>query len=448
MNYQETINYLYHAAPLFQHLGAEAYKEGLFTTLALDEHFMHPHRRFTTIHIAGTNGKGSCSHTIAAVLQSAGYKVGLFTSPHLVDFRERIRINGTMIPEDYVVKFVEEERGFFEPLHPSFFELTTALAFKYFADSHIDIAVVEVGLGGRIDCTNIVHPCLSVITNISFDHQQFLGHTLAAIAGEKAGIIKPGVPVVVGETTAETRPVFQQRAQKVQAPVVWAEDQDELESWEPAPGGGLMYHTQSFGQFYGCLGGLCQEHNARTILAALQCLRGQGLRFSDDDIREGFAAVCRLTGLRGRWEILHHTPFTVCDTGHNVGGMQYIARQLEMLMEERRREAAEEHCDPPVLRIVFGMAGDKDVGSVLRLLPHDAEYYFCQASVKRALPAAELEALAALQGLKGRAVGSVAKAYGQARKDAMPEDVVFVGGSSFVVADLLEGLEQQAHGQR
>ena len=442
MNYQETVDYLFSSAPLFQQVGAGAYKAGLTTTQVLDEHFGHPHRRFSTIHIAGTNGKGSCSHTIAAVLQKAGYKVGLFTSPHLVDFRERIRINGEAIPEDYVVRFVEEERDFFAPLHPSFFELTTAMAFKYFADAHVDIAVIEVGLGGRLDCTNIIHPLLSVITNISFDHQQFLGNTLAAIASEKAGIIKEGVTVVIVETTPETRPVFEQAARRAKAPIVWAEEQTELLKAEPDAAEGFVYHTQSLGLLYGSLGGFCQERNTRTILAALQSLRDGGLRFTDDDIREGFAGVCRLTGLRGRWEILHHTPYTVCDTGHNVGGFQYIVRQLAHVMQAQRENAFEQHLPAPTLRMVFGMVNDKDVSGVLSLLPQDAAYYFCQASVKRALPADEMEAVARQSSLRGSACGSVVEAYQKARAEALPNDVIFIGGSSFVVADILAHLQQ------
>lgn len=437
MNYQETVEYLFQSAPLFQHIGAGAYKEGLETTRALDAHFGHPHRRYATVHVAGTNGKGSCSHTIAAVLQSAGYKVGLFTSPHLVDFRERIRVNGRMVPESYVVDFVRDERPFFEPLHPSFFEITTAMAFKYFADEHVDIAVVEVGLGGRLDCTNVITPILSVITNISFDHQQFLGHTLAAIAGEKAGIIKPGIPVVVGETDASTRPVFAHAAESAGAPVRWAGEEREVLAAEPAMAGGYDYMTASYGHIHGDLGGLCQERNARTILAALQTLRDRGLRFTDDHIREGFMAVCRLTGLRGRWEVLHHTPYTVCDTGHNVGGLQYIVRQLHGLMQEHHREAAAGGLAEPTLRIVFGMVSDKDVSGALDLLPRNAQYYFCNASVKRALPADELAGKAREAGLCGTACGSVAQAYRMACQEALPNDIIYIGGSSFVVADLL-----------
>lgn len=411
MTYKETTEYLFTSAPLFQQQGAGAYKEGLSTTLALDDHFGHPHTTFRTIHIAGTNGKGSCSHTIAAVLQAAGYRVGLYTSPHLVDFRERIRVNGEMIPEQYVIDFVEDERTFFEPLHPSFFELATAMAFKYFADEKVDVAVVEVGLGGRLDCTNIITPEVSVITNISFDHIGFLGDTLAKIAAEKAGIIKPGIPVVIGETTAETRPVFAETAATKGAPVFFAEEMENL----------------PFPDVESALKGYCQEKNTRTIRAALQVLQ-HSFMFTADDVRRGFAEVTSLTGLRGRWEILSHQPLTICDTGHNVGGIQYIVRQLQDISRGRQ------------LRMVFGMVSDKDITTVLQMLPKDAVYYFCNASVKRALSSDQIAAQALSYGLNGNAWGSVADAYQKARSEAAPDDVIFVGGSSFVVADLLSYL--------
>lgn len=423
MTYEETTEYLFNSTPLFQHIGGAAYKEGLENTRLLDDHFHHPHRRFRTIHVAGTNGKGSCSHTLAAVLQSAGYKVGLYTSPHLVDFRERIRVNGQMIPKQRVVDFVERERAFFEPLHPSFFELTTALAFAYFAESNVDVAVVEVGLGGRLDCTNIITPDLCVITNISFDHMQFLGHTLSAIAGEKAGIIKPGVPVIIGETTDETRPIFEHKAQEMNAPIYFAEERNEVISSHSASSGRL-YTTRSYGELYGELGGLCQNKNTDTLLLSLHTLCTLGYRIDEKNIRDGFAHVCESTGLMGRWQILNQKPLTICDTGHNAGGIAYIAEQLAQLPCNR-------------LRIVLGMVADKDVRSVLSLLPHDAVYYFTQASVRRALPASELQQMAGESGLKGTACPNVKAAFENACADAETDDIVFVGGSSFVVADLL-----------
>lgn len=424
MNYEETVNYLYKCTPVFEHVGASAYKEGLSNTIALDRHFGHPHTMFRTIHVAGTNGKGSCSHTIAAILQAQGLKVGLYTSPHLVDFRERIRVNGEMISQDYVVRFVEAERAFFEPLHPSFFELTTALAFKYFAEQHVDIAVIEVGLGGRLDCTNIITPILSIITNISLDHTQFLGNTLAKIASEKAGIIKPGVPVVIGETTPETRPVFLQKAADEHAPITLAEEQQEIESHEILPDGRLLYHTRHFGDLTGELGGIYQLKNANTILCALRIL---GLN-DRDTIREGFAHVSELTGLTGRWQSLRQHPHVVCDTGHNVGGWQYLAQQIKNQPCDKRR-------------IVFGMVDDKDIDHVMDLLPMDAVYYWTQATTHRAIDKHIVAQKGQVHQLQGTIYDSVATAYEAAMTAAQPNDFVFIGGSSYVVADLLSYLQ-------
>lgn len=407
MTYQQTIDYLFHVTPVFEKVGAGAYKEGLSNTWAMDEHFGHPHRQFKTIHVAGTNGKGSCSHTIAAILQSAGYKVGLYTSPHLVDFRERIRVNGLMVSEEYVIDFVENERAFFEPLHPSFFELTTAMAFKYFAEQHVDIAVIEVGLGGRLDCTNIITPVLSIITNISFDHTQFLGNTLAEIAAEKAGIIKQGVPVVVGETTPETLPVFEAKAQEVHAPLHLAE----------------QYEPDSDYDFE--LKGSYQDKNKRTILCAMHCLQ-ELLEMEDvhGAIAQGMAHVCELTGLVGRWQTLRQQPLVVCDTGHNVGGWTYLSEQIKA---QKCRQ----------LRIVFGMVDDKDINTVMEMLPKDAVYYFTQASTHRAIPVGKVMEYATSHGLRGNGFNNVKDAYHQALQDASTEDFIFVGGSSYVVADLL-----------
>lgn len=428
MTYDETLRYLYASAPLFQQIGAGAYKEGLETTRTLDAHFGHPHRKYLTIHIGGTNGKGTCSHSVAAVLQTAGYRVGLYTSPHLVDFRERIRVDGVPMPEAYVVDFVARERSFFEPLRPSFFELTTAMAFKYFADAAVDIAIVEVGLGGRLDCTNIVQPVLSVVTNISLDHTQFLGHTLAAIAGEKAGIFKAGTPAVVGEATPETRPVFTDAAARVGASLVFAEDAPEVLAVSRDAADEWRFESRTFGSVRSSLTGAYQERNMNTLLTALRELGRAGVRFSADDVRAGLAQVQATTGLRGRWETLRQAPTVVCDTGHNVGAWQYLAPQLRA---QRCRR----------LRVVFGMAGDKDVRSVLALLPRDAAYYFTQASVRRALPAADLLREAEACGLAGAAYPTVASAYTQALADADADDFLFVGGSSFVVADLLAFLQ-------
>ena len=409
MDYQETLKYLYEQVPMFQRVGGAAYKEGLDNTLTLDAHFGHPHHSFRTIHVAGTNGKGSVSHTLAAVLQSAGYKTGLYTSPHLVDFRERIRINGTPISKDYVVRFVEHERSFFEPLCPSFFELATAMAFKYFVDEQVDVAVIEVGLGGRLDCTNIITPDLSIITNISFDHVQFLGDSLGKIASEKAGIIKHNIPVVIGETTPETKPVFMAKATEVGAPIYFAEENNR----EDYPG--VEYELK----------GIYQEKNKRTLFTALPLLNEAGYHIDEENVREGFAHVVELTGLMGRWQKLHDHPTLVCDTGHNVGGITYVVEQLR-----------QQSCNQ--LRIVIGMVNDKDISGVLALLPKEAIYYFTQASVNRALPAKQLLHLATEAGLKGKAYASVKNAVKAAMKESLPEDFIFVGGSNFIVADLLE----------
>lgn len=425
MTYAETIAYLYASAPLFQQVGGAAYKEGLSNTHALDTHFGHPHRKFRTIHVAGTNGKGSCAHTIAAMLQHHGYKTGLYTSPHLVDFRERIRVNGNMVPEQYVVDFVEKERYFFEPLHPSFFEITTAMAFKYFADEKVDVVVVEVGLGGRLDCTNIITPELSLITNISFDHTQFLGDTLAKIAGEKAGIIKKGVPVVVGEAVEETRPVFEEKAAEAGAPIFFAEDAPEVLSSSLTKDGLRTYDTRSFGKLEGELKGECQIKNTNTLLCATKLLK-EKFSLDDADITYAFLHVCEDTGLMGRWQTLRESPRVVCDTGHNTGGWQYLSHQLS--------EAVREY---PQVHVVFGMAADKDVDAVISQLPSEASYYWTHASVRRAMDENDVCAIAARHNLGGASYHTVAEAYQAALAAAKPNDFIYVGGSSFVVADLL-----------
>lgn len=435
MNYQETIDYLFHAAPVFEKVGASAYKEGLSNTIALDEHFGHPHRQYRTIHVAGTNGKGSCSHTLAAILQAEGYRVGLYTSPHLVDFRERIRINGVCIDEETVIKFVEEEKDFFEPLHPSFFELTTALAFKYFADQQVDIAVIEVGLGGRLDCTNIITPELSIITNISFDHTQFLGNTLAKIAGEKAGIIKPHVPVVIGEALPETRPVFEKKAQQEHAPIVFAEDAPEvLHSTYDVSSQQRIYKTLSFGELRGDLTGCYQDKNTNTVLAAVNVLRQMHILKRPESLAQGLKNVMQTTGLMGRWQCLQKQtstqPAIYCDTGHNVAGWNYLSQQLQQQKYE-------------TLRIVFGMVDDKELQTIMKMLPADAVYYWTQPSTERAFPVEEIAKAGAANQFQGQQYRTVREAYSTCLKQANPKDFVFVGGSSYIVADLLTFLERK-----
>jgi len=422
MTYDETLAYLYDSAPLFQQLGAGAYKEGLQTTEALDAHLGQPHRSFRTIHVAGTNGKGSCSHTIAAMLQCAGYTTGLYTSPHLVDFRERIRVNGIPVSKQFVTDFVEREKAFFEPLHPSFFELATAMAFSYFAQCKVDVAVIEVGLGGRLDCTNIIRPELSIITNISLDHTQFLGNTLAQIAAEKAGIMKSGVPVVIGNATAETRRVFEQHARQVGSPICFAQDNPQVVG-ATSTQDGWTYDTRTYGQLRGELGGYCQVENTNTILTAVNLLRGR-FNVETQHVREAFSRVCALTGLMGRWQTVSLHPRIVCDTGHNVGGMEYISRQLQA-----------QQCGQ--LHVVIGMVNDKDISGVLALLPRTARYYFTKASVKRALSESRLHELAQQAGLQGEEYPCVDVALRAAISNAnAANDLIFVGGSTFIVADL------------
>ena len=408
MTYKETIEYLFNSTPVFEHVGASAYKPGLQTTEILDAHYGHPHKNFKTIHIAGTNGKGSVSHSLASILQEAGYKVGLYTSPHLIDFRERIRVNGIPVSEEYVIRFVEDFKHLnskrIHPLSPSFFELTTALAFKYFAEEKIDIAVIEVGLGGRLDCTNIITPILSVITNISFDHTQFLGNTLAQIASEKAGIIKHQVPVVIGETTKETRPVFENKAKEMDAPIFFAEEIDRSECDQ--------YEFELKGSY--------QKKNLRTILCATKRLPF----IHPEHIQKGLTNVCKNTGLMGRWQTLSTNPLLICDTGHNVGGWKYLAPQISSVPCDR-------------LHIVFGMVDDKDIRNVLSMLPKNAVYYFTQANNHRAIPAQQVGELAKEYGLSGNTYPTVAQAYEEAKSSASEKDFIFIGGSSYIVADLL-----------
>ena len=424
MNYTDTLNYLYNAAPMFQNIGAGAYKAGLSTSHALDAHFGHPHRSFRSVHVAGTNGKGSTSHTLAALLQALGYRVGLYTSPHLVDFRERIRVNGKPIPKERVIDFVECERSFFEPLAPSFFELTTALAFLYFAEEKVDFAVIEVGLGGRLDCTNLISPELCVITNISLDHTQFLGDTLEKIATEKAGIIKPGVPVVVGQTTSETRRVFQAFADEAKAPLYWSEEESRVVSAQNMDGK-LHYMTTNWGKIEGQLAGNYQIHNTRTILSAIAHLpKDVFQKVTRESVRKAFGDVVEMTGLCGRWQEVGQHPRMILDTGHNADAWNSLTPQLRSL-------------ESP-LHLVIGVCSDKDLTEILHLLPKEGTYYFTNADIKRALPADELQKAAAQAELVGSVYPDVPSAVRAAQSSAQENDTIFVGGSSFVVADWLK----------
>ena len=405
MDYRQVLEWMFSALPMFQKIGSDAYKPGLENTELLLEYLGNPHRGLRCIHVAGTNGKGSTSSMLASVLMEAGYRTALYTSPHLIDFRERMRVNGAMIPEDYVTGFVNEHFDFFVAHSFSFFEMTTAMAFCWFRSQGVDIAVIETGLGGRLDSTNVVMPELSIITNIALDHTAILGETRPRIAAEKAGIIKPGVPVLIGENDPEIEPVFRQKAIRTKAPLYFT-DHD------------IPYRD------YGCpLEGEYQRFNIATVVSACALLKG-AFGLTEDTIRFGIRNVVRNTHLQGRWQVLSSRPLVVCDTGHNVNGLSEIVRQLDSTPKER-------------LHIVFGMVNDKDIGGVLSLLPRDARYYFAQASVRRALDSRELAVQAARFSLKGEAYPDCASAFRAAVGAAVPEDMVFVGGSTFVVADVL-----------
>ncbi|GAB3225793.1 bifunctional folylpolyglutamate synthase/dihydrofolate synthase [Algoriphagus aestuariicola] len=425
MNYQETLNYLFHALPMFQRVGAAAFKKDLGNTLALCAHLGNPERKFKSVHVAGTNGKGSTSHTLAAILQSAGYKTGLYTSPHLKSFTERIRINGREIGEDSVIEFVAENKDFLDALQPSFFEMTVGMAFWFFAKEKVDIAIVEVGMGGKFDSTNVLIPELSVITNIGWDHMQFLGNTLSEIAGEKAGIIKSGVPVVISQTQEETSPVFLKKATAENAPVVFA---DQVMNVEKAASisNRAIFSVDKAGKkrdIHFGLQGDYQRYNLPGILESVYQLKKLGWVISEKALERGLAEVVELTGLKGRWQVLAENPTVIADTGHNEPGIREILAQLGTYSFEK-------------LWMVIGMVQDKDVSKILNLLPKNASYLFCQADLPRALPAEELAAKALEVGLHGRVIPDVNEALNFARKNATADDLIFVGGSTFVVAEI------------
>jgi dihydrofolate synthase/folylpolyglutamate synthase len=433
MNYPETLAWLYAQLPMYQRVGAAGFKKGLGNTEALAAALGHPETKFKSVHVAGTNGKGSSSHLLAAVLQSAGYKVGLYTSPHLREFTERIRVNGQELAPDYLVQWVAQHQGLFTEIEPSFFEMCVALAFDYFAAEQVDVVVVEVGLGGRLDSTNIITPLVSLITNISYDHQAMLGNTLPEIAGEKAGIIKPGRPAVISQTQPEVKSVFEAKAQQEGSPLLFADTHYEA---RPTPSvadgttGVQVVNVWRDGQPFlanielGLLGDY-QRLNLPGVLAALDELQTQGFSIPEAALRQGLREVTRLTGLRGRWSIIGQHPLVVADTGHNEAGLRLVLDQLARVPHQH-------------LHLVIGTVNDKDVTKVLALLPRDATYYFCQADIPRALPADELANLAAAQGLTGRSYGAVPAAVAAARAAAAPDDVVFIGGSTFVVAEVAE----------
>ncbi|MBC9913264.1 bifunctional folylpolyglutamate synthase/dihydrofolate synthase [Chitinophaga varians] len=426
--YQEALDYLYAQLPMFTKVGASAYKTDLHNTVALLAQLNNPQHTFKTIHVAGTNGKGSTSHMLAAILQQAGYKTGLYTSPHLLDFRERIRINGQVASEDFVVDFTNNMRPFIETIAPSFFELTVAMAFQYFSQEKVDIAIIEVGLGGRLDSTNVITPELSLITNISFDHKNILGDTLPLIASEKAGIIKAGVPVVISETQSEIQWVFQGKAAETGSPIHFA-DQEWMVDGSNIKDNHLdltlldtrqnkMYH------FRLDLSGQYQEKNVMGVLSAVRLLQQQGWHITWDHVSAALSHVRKLTGLRGRWEVVGEHPLTVMDVGHNEAGIREVVQQLE-------------HVNYQQLHIVTGFVKDKEVENVLPLFPSTATYYFCRAQLPRALDEVALAEMGAQHGLQGRAYESVQAALQAARQHAKPEDMILVCGSFFIVAEAM-----------
>jgi dihydrofolate synthase/folylpolyglutamate synthase len=406
MNYSETLDWMFTQLPMYQTQGATAYRKDITNTVLLAKHLNNPEKELRCIHVAGTNGKGSTSHLLASVLQEAGYKVGLYTSPHLKDFRERIKINGQCITEEYVCEFIARNKAFFEAQHMSFFEMSVGLAFEYFKKEQTDFNIIEVGMGGRLDATNIITPLLSIITNIGLDHTQFLGTTLEAIAMEKAGIIKPFIPVVIGEYASETQPIFINQAQKSEAPIYFASD--------------LIKET-----YPSALLGDYQLHNKKTVQQAFVVLQGLGcVQLTDNTIKQGFLNVIANTGLQGRWQQLQNEPKVICDTAHNAHGLSLVMQQLQ---KESFRQ----------LHIVLGMVVDKNLDEVLPLFPKNAIYYFCCPNNFRGLNATALQEKAASFGLSGSTFNSVSNAYENARSNALADDFIYVGGSTFVVAEIL-----------
>lgn len=434
LTYQETLAYLFEKLPMFSRLGAAAYKKDLNNIIQLVNLLGHPEHKFKSIHIAGTNGKGSTSHMLASIMQEAGYKTGLYTSPHLIDFRERIKINGQDIPEQKVIEFVEKYSSVFDTIQPSFFEWTLALCFDYFANEKVDIAIIETGLGGRLDSTNIIHPLLSIITNIGLDHTDLLGNDLATIAAEKAGIIKPETPVVIGEFNAITQAVFVAKANLEQAPIYFASDIIFPESFEQGQSSALFtYKMNSLPQVFqieSALQGIYQIQNISTVLTACELLKQSLLANKTNAIANGIANTVVNTGLMGRWQKIQENPMVICDTGHNEHGMQLICQQLAGYPNKK-------------IHFILGMVKDKSHDAVLALLPQNASYYFTKAQLPRALNEIELKNKAFEYQLKGNSYTHVVEAYHAAIHQAHENDLIFIGGSTFVVADFLIWLHQQ-----
>ncbi len=426
MNYEQTIHYLYNKLPLFSSIGIKAYKADLNNTIALCNYLGNPESKIKTIHIAGTNGKGSTSHMLAAVFQENGYKTGLYTSPHLKDFRERIKLNGEMIPQDFVIDFVEKTKAFSDEINPSFFELTFVMALEYFAHQRVDIAIIETGLGGRLDSTNVITPEVSIITNIGFDHMDILGDTLSKIAGEKAGIIKPEIPVVIGETTAETKTIFADKAQEKNAPIFFAEEKYEIVATTPINElltVGMRHTAGTQTNFYELdLTGFYQAKNLRTVLTSIDVLKNT-FSLQKENIKSALTHVKNSTGLHGRWEVIQRAPTIVLDVAHNVDGIQQIINQVKNTFYEN-------------LHIVFGMVKDKEIEKVLEILPKNALYYFTRAQIARALPETELLQRAQKFNLKGSSYDEVNKALKAAIVIASEKDLIIVCGSVFVVGEV------------
>jgi dihydrofolate synthase/folylpolyglutamate synthase len=431
MNYTEAVNWLYTQLPVYHRIGAAAYKADLNNTIKLCNHFGNPQQGFLSIHVAGTNGKGSTSHMIAAILQEAGYKVGLYTSPHLKSFTERIRINGAEIKEDFVTEFVEENKDFFSSFDPSFFEITVAMAFSYFKKEQVEVAVIETGLGGRLDSTNIITPIISVITNIGLDHQNLLGDTVEKIAMEKAGIIKPGVPVVIGEHQPEVAEVFINKAKEQDSTIIFASQVWDFQKAEMIVDDKSNYQKISYKTGHKTVEiltdqlGQYQKNNCRTVGVVVEQLKGLGFnKITENAIQQGFRNTSTRTGLQGRWQILGTQPTMIADTGHNIDGIKQIVEQLGV--QEFKQ-----------LRMIIGFVNDKSIREILELLPHHAVYYFTQADLPRAMPAIELKTQGNNAGLKGDFFTSTRRALEQAKKEADPADLIFIGGSTFVVAELI-----------
>lgn len=430
MNYKATLDYLYSQLPMYHRIGAAAYKADMENTIALCNLLGNPQTTFRSIHVAGTNGKGSVSHMLASILQNCGVKTGLYTSPHLVDFRERIRINGTMISETEVIDFVERYRSDFEAIRPSFFEMTVGMAFDHFRRQGVDVAVIEVGLGGRLDSTNIITPMVSVITNVSMDHMQLLGDTVEKIAAEKAGIIKPSVPVVVGETQPAIRHIFTRAAATVGTEFVFADSiyharNEQITTGFPNQLIMDLYREEEpfLKRLSSPLAGLYQLKNIQTVAGVCETLNMNGMQISPGMIRSGIRDVLKNTGFAGRWQLLREKPLTICDTGHNEDGLKQVVAQISLTPHDK-------------LHFVFGVVNDKSITNILALLPADATYYFCKADIPRALDAGELKKVAHAAGLQGESYPSVKTALDAATCAAGPNDLVFVGGSTFVVGEM------------